>query len=155
LIEQLRDRDEVVRSAAALALARLQDPSVLPYLSNAAVGDPSLTVRTNALIALGITRAPKAVERLKSTMYDDHLPDEARVFAAIGLGVNGSPEAGAALRDALTVGSESALPYTVRLAATWGLGLAGDAGNAPFLRTLLGAKTIDETTRALAVEALG
>src|SRR5262245_21071184 len=33
LIELLRDRDEVVRSAAVLGLARLQDPSVLPYLA--------------------------------------------------------------------------------------------------------------------------
>jgi HEAT repeat protein len=155
LIELLRDKDEVVRSAATLALARLQDPSVLPYLANAAVGDPSLPVRNNALIALGLSRIPKAVERLKLTMFDETTPDESRVFAAVGLGINGSPEGSATLRSALVVGSESALPYTVRLAATWALGLAGDPGNAPFLRSLVNAKGLDETARALAIEAIG
>jgi HEAT repeat protein len=155
LIEQLRDKDEIVRSAAALALARLQDPSVLPYLSNAAVGDTSLAVRTNALVALGISRIPKAVERLKMTMFDEQSPDEARVFSAVALGINGSPEGSAVLRDALVVGSESALPYTVRLAATWALGLSGDPGNAPFLRSLVNSKDLDETAHALAIEAIG
>jgi len=154
-IELLRDREDIVRSAAALALARLQDPSVLPYLSNAAVGDPSLAVRTNALIAMGLSRLPKAVERLKTTMLDEHVQDEARAFAALALGVNGSPEGSAALRDALLSGTESGLPYTVRLAATWALGLSRDPGNAPFLRTLVHQKGGEETARALAVEALG
>jgi HEAT repeat protein len=155
LIELLRDRDEVVRSAAVLALARLQDPSVLPYIANAAVGDPSLPVRNNALIALGISRIPKAVERLKLTMFDETSPDESRVFAAVALGINGSPEGSATLRSAFVVGSESALPYTVRLAAIWALGLAGDPGNAPFLRTLVNSKGLDETAHALAIEAIG
>ena len=155
LVELLRDKDEVVRSAATLALARLQDPSVLPYLANAAVGDPSLPVRNNALIALGISRIPKAVERLKLTMFDETAPDESRVFAAVSLGMNGSPEGSATLRSALVVGNESALPYTVRLAATWALGLAGDPGNAPFLRNLVNAKGLDETAHALAIEAIG
>jgi HEAT repeat protein len=155
LIELLRDREDWVRSAAALSLARLQDPSVLPYLSNAAVGDPSLLVRTHALLAMGLTRAPKAVERLKVTMLDDRAQDEARCYAAVALGVNGSPEGSAALRDALVGGAESGLPYSVRLAATWALGLARDAGNAPFLKSLVHQKGADETEHALAVEALG
>lgn len=155
LIELLRDRDEIVRSSAVLSLARLQDPSVLPYLSNAAVGDPSFAVRTNALLAMGLSRAPKAAERLKQTMYDERIPDESRAFAAVALGVNGSPEGSAALREALASGNESALPYTVRLAATWALGLAGDPGNSPFLRSMVTAKAGDETARALAIEALG
>jgi HEAT repeat protein len=155
LVELLRDRDEIVRSSAVLSLARLQDPSVLPYLSNAAVGDPSFAVRTNALLAMGLSRAPKAAERLKLTLYDERIPDESRAFAAVALGVNGSPESSAALREALASGSESALPYTVRLAATWALGLAGDPGNSPFLRSMVTAKGGDETARALAIEALG
>jgi len=155
LVELLRDRDDIVRSSAVLSLARLQDPSVLPYLGNSAVGDPSLAVRTNALLALGLSRAPKAADRLKQTMYDERLPDESRAFSAVALGVNGSPEGSAALREALASGNESALPYTVRLAATWALGLSGDPGNSPFLRAMVTAKGGDETARALAIEALG
>src|SRR5688572_15596369 len=60
LIELLRDKDDQVRSAAVYSLARLEDASTLPYLSNAAVSDPHLSVRTHATLALGLARQPKA-----------------------------------------------------------------------------------------------
>jgi HEAT repeat protein len=155
LIELLRDSDEQVRSAACYSLARLDDPSTLPYLSNAAVSDSSLPVRTHAITALGLARNPKAVERLKTTFYDEHTPDEVRAMAAVALGISGLPEASAVLRDALAAGFESRLPYPVRTATFYAFGLTQDPGNAPFLRSLMQAKGLDEVERALVVESIG
>jgi HEAT repeat protein len=155
LVELLRDENEQVRSAAVYSLAHLEDASTLPYLSNAVVGDPSLPVRTDAVIALGLARNPKATERLRATFYDDHVTDEMRAFAAIALGVSGLPDAAAVLRDALAGGFESRLPFPIRAASIYALGLTQDPGNAPFLRTLYQARGLDEASRALVVEALG
>ncbi len=155
LVELLRDEDDQVRSAAVYSLARLEDASTLPYLSNAAVGDPSLAVRTHAIVALGLARNPKATERLKATFFDEHVTDEVRAFAAVALGVSGLPDASSVLRDALAAGFESRLPRAVRAAAIYALGLTQDPGNAPYLRTLAQARSLDEIERALVIESLG
>ncbi len=155
LVQLLRDDDELVRSAAVYALARLEDESTLPYLSNAAVGDPSLSVRTNAVLALGLARNPKATDRLRTTFHDERVPDETRSMAAVALGISGVPEANAVLRDSLAGGVESRLPHTLQQAAIYALGLARDPGNAPFLRSYLQARGHDDFQQALAVEALG
>jgi len=155
LVELMRDRDEQVRSAAVHSLARLEDASALPYLSNAAVGDASLAVRTNALIALGLAKIPKATERLKVTFHDEHVSDEMRAFAAVALGVSSLPDASAVLRDALAGGFESRLPTPVRAASIYALGLTQDPGNAPFLRALAQTRGLDDTARALVIESLG
>ncbi|MBL8842406.1 MAG: HEAT repeat domain-containing protein [Planctomycetes bacterium] len=155
LVQLLRDEDELVRSAAVYALARLEDESTLPYLSNAAVGDPSLAVRSNAVLSLGLARNPKATDRLRTTFFDERVPDEVRAMAAVALGVSGIPEANAVLRDALAGGAESRLPHTLKQAAIYAMGLSTDPGNAPFLRTYLQARGHDDFEHALAVEALG
>lgn len=155
LVQLLRDSDDLVRSAAVYSLARLEDESTLPYLSNAAVGDPSLSVRINATLALGLSRIPKATERLRATFLDDNLQDELRAMAAVALGINGAPAAGGTLRDALAGGAESRLPHTLKLASIYALGLTEDPGNAPFLHAFLQARGHDDFQRALAVEALG
>jgi len=155
LVQQLRDEDDLVRSAAVYALARLEDESTLPYLSNAAVGDPSLTVRINAVLALGLARNPKATDRLGATFHDERNPDEMRSMAAVALGISGAPEATALLRDALAGGAESRLPHTLQQASIYALGLSRDPGNAPFLRSYLQARGHDAFQKALAVEALG
>jgi HEAT repeat protein len=155
LIQQLRDRDDLVRSAAVYALARLEDESTLPYLSNVAVSDRDLSVRINATLALGLSRHPKATDRLRATYLEDTAPDELRAMAAVALGVNGAPAAGGVLRDALAGGAESRLPHTLKLASIYALGLTQDPGNAPFLHAWLQARGHDDIQRALAVEALG
>jgi len=155
LIAQLRDDDDLVRSAAVYALARLEDESTLPYLSNAAVSDPDLSVRINATLSLGLSRNPKATDRLRATFVDDTAPDELRATAAVALGINGAPAAGGVLRDALSGGAESRLPHTLKLASIYALGLTQDPGNAPFLHAYLRAHGHDDFQRALAIEALG
>ena len=152
LVELLRDRDDIVRLPRSPRRrgCRIRRSSLPRQLGGRR---PSLAVRTNAL-SRWFLRAPKAADWLKQTMYDERLVRRvARSRRA--LGVNGSPEGSAALREALASGNESALPYTVRLAATWALGLSGDPGNSPFLRAMVTAKGGDETARALAIEALG
>ncbi|MSR48341.1 MAG: HEAT repeat domain-containing protein [Planctomycetes bacterium] len=155
LVQLLRDEDDLVRSAAVYSLARLEDESTLPYLSNTAVSDPSLSVRINAILSLGLARNPKATERLRTSFLDEHQPDELRAMAAVALGVSGVPAAGAVLRDALAGGVESRLPHTLKLASIYALGLARDPGNAPFLHAYLQARGHDDFQRALAIEALG
>ncbi len=155
LIELLRDDHELVRSAALYSLARLEDASTLPYLSNAAVNDTSLAVRTNAVLALGLARNPKATERLKTTFLDERLPDELRANAAVALGVSGIAEATAVLRDTLAAGPESRLPTPIRLAAIYAIGLSQDPANAPFLRSFSQSRGLDDAEEALAIESLG
>jgi HEAT repeat protein len=155
LLRTLRDKDDQVRSASNYALARLGVDSVFSYIQFSLLEDPSLLVRTHALLAAGQARIPKAAERLNDLLWDRKTPDELRAFAAVSLGVLKTPQAATMLRDALAAPSEGNLPYTVRLAATYALGITEDSANAPFLRTQAMDQRADVNLLALRVLALG
>ncbi len=155
LLRTLRDSDPIVRSASAFALARIGDPSVYPYLSSALLDDPVLSVRTHSVLALGLARIPKSVERLRAIVFEERLQDETRAYAMVSLGVLNSPESVAVLREVLGASHEGGVPYTLRLAAAYALGLTEDRTYAPFVRSLVIADSDDAKLRALFVLALG
>ncbi len=154
-LRALRDPDDQVRSAAVFGLARIGHERVLSYLKHALGEDPSLAVRTNAVLALGLSRIPRAVHSLRGVMFDDNAPDEMRAYAALSLGVLGTADSSATLREVLAQGQENRLPHTVRLASIYGLGLTEDPANAPFLRSQAVARHGDDEVQALIVLALG
>jgi len=53
-----RRNDPVVRSAVAVALAKIGDPDAIPHLRRALLADPSLDVRRAAVLALGGLATP-------------------------------------------------------------------------------------------------
>lgn len=155
LLRALRDNDERVRASACYSIARLDDAHSVGFLKHVAISDDSLTVRTHAVLALGQTRSPRAVETLSSILFHKHRPDELRAYAATSLGMLSTPASSKVLRDILMTGAEDRLPYTVRVAVVYGLGLSEDRANAPALRSLAVSGLKDERMRALVVLALG
>ena len=155
LLRSMRDSNERVRASACYSLARLGHTNAVTYLKHAATDDSSLMVRTHAVIALGQTRSPRAVDTLQSILWDEHRPDEMRSFAAVSLGMLGTPASSLALREMMGTGEQASLPYTVRLAVVYGLGLTEDRANAPMLRQFAVRGTDDDRLRALVVLALG
>ena len=155
LLNSLREKNFLVRSSAAYALARLDDLSVYSYLGHTMHEDSSRLVRDHTLVATGQARVPRSVDRLREIFSDTSAPDETRALAAVALGVLATPEASAALRNALRDSKEGEQVYTVRIATIYALGLTEDPANAPFLRAQAVAGERDFTRRALLMEALG
>jgi len=105
----LRDRWPVVRSAAAVALARhAADPAVDVALAEA-LGDASREVRAPAVLALGQRVARAHAEVVRERLEDAEEDIEVRVSAAIALGLMCDTEAvGELTRYALALSDPSA-----------------------------------------------
>ncbi len=137
----LRDRDAEVRSAAVMALGKMGFPRTLLDLQKS-LRDPERDVRESALLALGMLGDSLAADGLKEVLLDPGADERARGYAAVGLGLIGGPEGGAALAayldpatDALRVGGIRRRPETEScvLAA---LGLAKYLPAAPAMRDI-------------------
>ena len=102
LVGALRQRSRDVRASAALSLARRQVPQAIPYVELAALEDPDLFVRTQALLGLGMTGSGQVVELLASVYEDASRGDELRSYAAFALGLVGNDHAIEVLRRQLT-----------------------------------------------------
>jgi len=173
----LTDGNAAARTAAAVALGRIQNRGSVPALSRA-LNDRSPEVRREAAFALGLvgdtTAAPALIRRLGAET-DPH----ARDALIAGLGLAGGKAAGpslarsmqskrvaerggaalaaARLKDSTLVTPLSAaardVSPDVRWRVAYALGRIGDRAGAPALRTLSTDKV--DLVRAMAARAIG
>jgi HEAT repeat protein len=156
LVDALRHRHRDVRASAAMSLGRLNLAAALPYIETM-IDDPDLFVRAHAILALGVSGQPAAVEPLAAVLEDERRPAEARMYAAAALGLVGSPESLDVLSSWLPAKRLGAVKNQLR----WGLVYAAGVSESPTLvPSLLSLRDSwlweqDATLRALAAVALG
>lgn len=157
LVDALRQRHRDVRAAAALALARLQVPQAIPYVELAALEDPDLFVRTQALLGLGMTGSGQVVELLASAYLDAARDDETRSYAAFALGLVGNDHAVEVLRRQLSEEALGRQSNALRAATLFAAGLTEAAVLSADVQTLLDSwlGRQEPTLRGLAAVALG
>jgi len=125
-----------VRSAAVLAMGRLQRPEAVPYIELVAENDPDLFVRTQAVLALGFSGSPNAAETLSRIYRNDDQDAEIRTYAAAGLGLIGNAQAIDVLRAGLTEKALSAQNNQLRAGSLYAAGLPADPVLGAALRDL-------------------
>jgi HEAT repeat protein len=155
LRRELNSRD--VRAAAVLAMGRLARAEAVPFIEMVLEDDPDLFVRTQAVLALGFSESPQAVEALIGLYGDESQGEELRSYAAAGLGLIGNAQALDALRSALTEKALSSQGNQLRAATVHAVGLTGEPGLAAALRDLEGSWLFrkEPHLRALTALALG
>ncbi len=147
LLEALRDRPadgrvqprtitRDVRAAAVLSLGRLQRTDAVPYIELVLEGDPDLFVRTQAVLSLGFSGSPQAVETLVRLFRDEKQGEEVRTYAAVGLALVGNAQALDVLRASLAEKPLSAFNNQLRAAVLFAAGVTGDAALGDALRAL-------------------
>jgi len=151
-----RAREQSVRSAAVLALARTKDPNVVPYIEIAYRKDSVLEVRTDAVLALGVTENPRAIGILRSILDDDKVSMEIRFFAAISLGLIGGEKAAMVLKDYLKPDQFRRLKREIQYGVSFAAGLTNEPTLAPMVRDLLVNNVADgDVNRSFLVTSLG
>jgi len=168
LVDALRDKISVrmvaprintrdVRAAAVLSLGRLQRTEAVPYIELVLESDPDLFVRTQALLAMGFSGSPQAVETLVRLFRDDGQGAEIRTYAAAGLALLGTAEALDVLRAALAEKTLGGFNNQLRGAVIYAAGLTGDASLGAPLRALADSHLFGSQAdvRALTAFALG
>jgi len=156
LVHALRHRHRDVRSSATMSLGRLGLASAVPYIETM-LEDPDLFVRTQALLAMGMTAQPAAVEPLSAVLADTGRDVEGRIFAAVALGLVANPDAVDVLRGWLAPKRLNKLKNQLR----WGLVYAAGVSRSPELVPPLLALADtwqwqhDATMRSLGAVALG
>jgi HEAT repeat protein len=118
LLSYLQDPDPGARARAALALARIQDPSTIPALTSA-LSDDDASVRSEAAFALGETFSDKTEDALMRDLETEKDPD-VRETIVEALGKVGGQAASGALAAALDSPDSG-----VRSRAATALGLLG------------------------------
>lgn len=108
----LRDRDPVVRVAAARALARWNDDAAVPFLE-LALRDPSTRVQVEAILALRRLGGERAARGLTGAIHDRDR--RVRRLAVEALGALGGQAAAELLRYVGAVDRDQALRITARL----------------------------------------
>ncbi|MBM4015773.1 MAG: hypothetical protein FJ293_12525 [Planctomycetes bacterium] len=168
----LRDGDDRVRGAAALALARtdfLDDPGAVAALF-ALQGDEQKRVREQALLAVGLAAPGAARHRLLSALLalgpggsagalarELHAQNEVerarvRALGALFLALQGEPLLPAIVGD---LARDPRAPLQLRALVVQALGLSGSDAAAPLLRDLLDDGEQPPLIRATAAAALG
>ncbi len=156
LRNKLRAKEQSVRAAAVVALARTRDESVVPYIEMTYGSDKSTHVRTMSVLALGITRNPRAVKVLESIMNDDAELTELRLFAAVSLGLIGGEDVAVVLRRYLNEKGFKKLERDLRRGVAFASGLTLDPTLAPMVSSLLANKADkDWVTESFLVLSLG
>lgn len=157
LVEALRDRNRDVRAAATMALARLRSPAALGPVAIVAESDRDLFVRTLAVLALGFSGRPEAVETLSRLYADDDLSDEVRSHAIVGLGLVGDAAALDVLAGALEEKTLDKQGNVLQAAVVYAAGLAREGALTDALLSLLDTRLMkrEAQLRALAAVALG
>ncbi len=155
LVFALKDANPAVRSAAVLALAKTQEPSVRPSLQFA-LEDKEFTVRIDAILALGVCNNTFFLGRLEEILRDDKQEMQARFHAAIALGLIGGSQTSESFRQLLAPTLFKALPPQVQAGLAYAVGVARDPENVQLVRGLLDDKAVaDPHTRAYLALALG
>jgi len=127
-----------VRAAAVMALGRLQRAEAVPYIELVFESDPDLFVRTQALLALGCSGSPQAVETLARVFHDTEQGAEIRTYAVAGLALVGNSQALDVLRVALGEKALAGVNNQLRAAVIYAAGVTGDAALGPALEALAG-----------------
>lgn len=125
-----------VRGAGVMAMGRLARPEAVPYIELVAETDPDRNVRMRAVVALGFSGSPNAVETLVRLYGDETVDAEIRTYAAAGLGLIGNAQAVDALRTGLSEKLLTAQGNQIRAGSLYAAGLPGDAVLGAALREL-------------------
>jgi len=125
-----------VRSAAVLAMGRLERQEAVPFIELVVENDPDLFVRTQAVLALGFSGSPNAVETLSRIYKDGDADAETRTYAAAGLGLIGNAQAIDVLRAGLSPKALAAQNNQLRAGTLYAAGLTGDPVLGAALRDL-------------------
>jgi HEAT repeat protein len=168
LVDALRDRPATrvvqprlatrdVRAAAVMALGRLQRPESVPYIELVLEGDPELFVRAEAVLALGFSGSPQAVETLVRMFRDENESVAFRTYAVTGLGLVANAQAVDVIRAALSEKSLADYNNQLRAGVLYAAGVAADPSLDGPLRALTEGHLFDgkADVRALAAFALG
>jgi HEAT repeat protein len=152
---RLATRD--VRAAAVMSLGRLQRAEAVPYIELVLEGDPDLFVRAEAVLALGFSGSPQAVETLVRIFRDEKQGEAMRTYAAAGLGLVANAQALDVIRAALSEKALDGVNNQLRAGVLYAAGVAADTTLDAPLRALteshlFGGKA---DTRSLAAFALG
>lgn len=150
------DTPRDLRASAALALGRSGSAAALVPLDEL-VRDGDLFVRAQAILALGASRRPEAVERLIALLDAKRMPAELFTYAAAGLGLSGQPEAASDLAARLRPERLAREGYQERAALVHAAGLIAHPGVDASLLELAGTWnwSQDAELRALLFAALG
>ncbi len=70
LLPLLKDKEDEVRSAACVAIAKFNDPSTFDDITTILLDDPLIEVRQSAARALGGTKHPAALPFLMEALRD-------------------------------------------------------------------------------------
>lgn len=154
---QMRVNPRDVRAAAVVALGRLQRPDAVPFIEQVLEADPDLFVRTQAVLALGFSGSPQAVETLVRIFRDPQEDRQMRTYAAAGLGLVGNAQAVDVLRAALAEKALEAEGNQMRLAVLHAAAVCGDAGLLGAVTALVPTSVVrrDPALRAMVGYALG
>jgi HEAT repeat protein len=153
----LRTNPRDVRAAAILSLGRLQLADAVPYIELTLERDPEIFVRTQALLALGFSESPQAVETLVRVFHDESQGAELRTYAITGLGLIGAGQAADVLRSALGEKELAAVNNQLRDAVLYAAGVCGDPSLGDAVRALTTTHLFghEPDVRALTAFALG
>jgi HEAT repeat protein len=149
LTQQLKQRSEDVRLAAAKALGEIGDLKAVPSLISTVQTDKKKRVRAEAATSLGLLRSKDAVIPLVQALDPAKETKRwVRRSAAEALGLIGDPQALEPLMDALNDKEK-----VVRVAAMFGLCMLGDTKTLELLEQR--AADPDEEVRQWAIRDLG
>lgn len=147
-----------VRAAAVMALGRLNSAEAVPYIELVIDQDPDLFVRTEAILALGVSGQPSAVETLVRIFRDEDESTELRCYAAAALGLIDDSHAIEVLGKALEPDALASLGLNqLRISIVHAAGVTGSPRLGDIVREVLGATVgrNEYAVRALAARALG
>ena len=138
LLRAIKDTDQEVRAAAAIALGKIAvEGSVAPLL--AALEDRTQLVRNAAALSLGLTANPRAEAPMLEAFRRGGLQDITRAWLAVGLGYLGTPAAAQELLrplGALTGKDVASTNREVLICCAAGLSVCLQTGLAPAILEL-------------------
>ncbi len=147
-----------VRAAAVMALGRLSLSDAVPYIELLVDDDPDLFVRTQAVLALGVSGQPNAVEALVRLFRDTDQSDEIRGYAVAGLALVANADAVEVIGQSLTEKGLAAVSSNqLRAAVIHAAGVSAHPRLAEPLRLLAASNVAkrEADVRALIAMALG
>jgi len=160
----LLDRSALVRRAALVGLARLDDERSLPQMI-AMLKDPDQTVRRAAILSLGLIRSGQARYTLlhiaQGTEYGSSalscatVPASERGFAGLALALDEHGRLGPVESIFREMAVDPACDTTVRAIALEGIGLLGNEEAVEFLASVAGDIKEDDRLRSVAITSLG
>lgn len=156
-VAAMRSNPRDVRAAAVLSLGRLQLADAVPYVELTLERDADLFVRTQALLSLGFSESPTAMETLLRVFRDGSQSAELRTYAITSLGLLASTPSVDVLRSALAEKELAGVNNQLRDAVLYAAGVCADPSLGDALRALTATHFYgrEPDVRALTAFALG